>query len=138
MVRFGDTDAARIVYTVRFFDFAMDALDAWFAEVLEHDWYTLNTECGVSCPFVSSGLDFKAPMRPGEEASIAIRVARLGRSSLQFRITGSRPDGVVSFDGLWTLVFVDPESSHSMPIPPLLYSRIQAYQRVCEDADRAG
>ena len=29
----GETDGARIVYTVRFVDYAMDAIEAWFREV---------------------------------------------------------------------------------------------------------
>ena len=35
MVCFGDTAAAKIAYTVKFFDLAMDALDGWFAAVIE-------------------------------------------------------------------------------------------------------
>jgi len=130
-VRFGDTDAAKIVYTVKFFDFAMDALDAWFAAILEHDWYALNTEFGVSCPFVQSGLDFKAPLRPGDVVAIEIRIARMGRASLQFKIAGTRPDGKPSFEGLWTCVFVDPATMKSAPIPEVFAERIQAYVEAC-------
>ena len=131
-VRFGDTDAARIVYTVKFFDFAMDALDAWFAAVLEHDWFSLNTEFGVSCPFVQSGLDFKAPLRPGDVVAIEIRIARLGRASLQFRILGTRRDGVPSFEGSWTCVFVDPDTMRSVPIPEVFAKRLRDYAKACE------
>lgn len=131
MVRFGDTDAAKIVYTVKFFDFTMDALDGWFAAVLEHDWYALNTEYGVSCPFVQCGLDFKAPLRPGQKVAIEILVTRLGNSSLQFQIRGSRPDGVLSFTGQWTCVFVDPASMQATAIPSVLARRISAYIEAC-------
>lgn len=131
MVRFGDTDAAKIVYTVKFFDFAMDALDAWFSAVLEHDWYALNTEHGVSCPFVQCGLDFKAPLRPGQQVAIEILVTRRGRSSLQFLVRGFRPDGVLAFTGQWTCVFVDPASMKSVPIPAVFAQRISAYIEAC-------
>ena len=134
-VRFGDTDAAKIVYTVKFFDFAMDALDAWFAAVLEHDWYSLNTKFAVSCPFVQSGLDFKAPLRPGDVVSTEIRIARVGRASLQFKILGSRSDGEPSFEGLWTCVFVDPGSMKSVPIPAVFADRIRSYARACESKE---
>lgn len=137
-VRFGDTDAAKIVYTVKFFDFAMDALDAWFSAVLEHDWYSLNIECGVSCPFVQSGLDFKAPLRPPEIVSIEIRIANLGRSSLKFAIRGVKDDGVLSFEGLWTCVFIDPQSMKSVPIPPVFVDRINAYLEACERIEGRG
>ncbi|MEJ8813124.1 thioesterase family protein [Variovorax ureilyticus] len=135
MVRFGDTDAAKIVYTVKFFDFAMDALDGWFAAVLDHDWYALNTEYGVSCPFVQCGLDFKAPLRPGQEVAIEILVTRLGSSSLQFQIRGFRPDEVLSFTGRWTCVFVDPTSMQATAIPAVFAQRISAYIEACGESE---
>lgn len=130
-VRFGDTDAAKIVYTVNFFHYAMDALDDWFRTVLEHDWFTLNVTYDVCFPLVQAGLDFKAPLRPSEEVSIAITVEHLGRSSLQFHIKGTRPDGVESFEGLWKGVFINPHTMKSASIPAVFIPRIQSYMQAC-------
>lgn len=130
-VRFGDTDAAKIVYTVNFFHYAMDALDDWFRTVLEHDWFSLNVTYGVCFPLVQACLDFKAPLRPSEEISIQILVANLGRSSLQFHITGTRPDGVLSFKGLWKGVFINPHTMKSATIPAVFVPRIQQYMQAC-------
>lgn len=130
-VRFGDTDAAKIVYTVNFFHYAMDALDDWFRTVLEHDWFSLNVTYDVCFPLVQAGLDFKAPLRPSDEISIQILVANMGRSSLQFHITGIRPDGVVSFEGLWKGVFINPHTMKSATIPALFKPRIQSYIDAC-------
>jgi acyl-CoA thioesterase FadM len=137
MVRFGDTDPAKIVYTVKFLDFAMDALDGWFAAVLEHDWTALNNEYGVSCPFVRCGLDFKAPLRPGQEVATEILVTRLGNSSLQFQVLGFRPDDVLSFTAQWTCAFVDPASLQSVAIPPIFAGRISAYIEACSASGAA-
>lgn len=46
-VRWGDSDAARIAYTVRFFDYAMEAIEGWFDDVLGSDWYISNTQHGL-------------------------------------------------------------------------------------------
>src|SRR3546814_801661 len=56
-IRFGETDAATIVYTARFFDYALDAIDAWYADVLTVSLYSLNVEHNVSCPFVHASID---------------------------------------------------------------------------------
>lgn len=130
-VRFGDTDAAQIVYTVNFFHYAMDALDDWFRTVLEHDWFSLNVVYDVCFPLVQAGLDFKAPLRPSEEITIAITVAHMGRSSLQFHIQGTRPDGVLSFEGLWKGVFINPHTMKSATIPAIFVPRIQSYIDAC-------
>ncbi|QXZ08366.1 acyl-CoA thioesterase [Comamonas sp. Y33R10-2] len=133
-VRFGDTDAAQIVYTVNFFHYAMDALDDWFRTVLEHDWFSLNVHYGVCFPLVQAGLDFKAPLRPSEEISIEIVVTAMGRSSLQFCITGTRPDGIESFQGLWKGVFINPHTMKSASIPEVFIPRIQSYMDACSHA----
>lgn len=130
-VRFGDTDAAKIVYTVNFFHYAMDALDDWFKTILEHDWYALNVTYGVCFPLVQAGLDFKAPLRPSEEIRIEIVVTHMGRSSLQFRIKGIRADGIESFEGLWKGVFINPHTMKSATIPEPFRPRIERYMEVC-------
>lgn len=130
-VRFGDTDAAKIVYTVNFFHYAMDALDDWFRSVLEHDWFALNVTYGVCFPLVQAGLDFKAPLRPSETIRIEIVVTHMGRSSLQFRIKGIRPDGIESFEGLWKGVFINPHTMKSTNIPEVFVPRIQSYMQAC-------
>ena len=53
----GETDAARIAYTARFLDFAMEATEAWFRDRLGAGWYELNFDHGIGTPFVHASLD---------------------------------------------------------------------------------
>ena len=39
-----ETDAAQIIYTVKFVDYAMEAIEYWFRDVFGLDWFTMNTE----------------------------------------------------------------------------------------------
>jgi len=138
-IRFGETDAAAIVYTVRFFDYALDAIDAWYADVLTLSLYSLNVEHGISCPFVHAGIDFRSALRPGDELAVTVLVQALGRSSLTFRILGARADGTPSFSGTFTVVFVDGAAMRSIPIPEPIAERIREYRQRCPaEGDEGG
>ncbi|HEY0834736.1 MAG TPA: acyl-CoA thioesterase [Azospirillum sp.] len=130
-VRFGDSDAARIAYTIRLFDYAMEAIEGWFEEVLGNSWYHLNTECGIGSPFVHGDLDIQAPLKPGDGVAVTVLVEGTGRSTVSFRVEGRRGDGVASFGGAWVCSFVDTATMRSIPIPEPLAQRIEEYRRRC-------
>lgn len=130
-IGFGETDAARIVYTVRFFDYAIDAIDAWFDAIAGASFYVLNTEYDISCPFVHAELDFQAPLRPGDDLVTQVFVERLGRSSLTFRVRGALRGGRPCFAGRFTVSFIAPSLMKAIPVPPELAARVELYQARC-------
>jgi 4-hydroxybenzoyl-CoA thioesterase len=132
-VRFGETDAARIVYTCRFFEYALDAIDAWFEAVVGDDLFTMNTVRGISCPFVHAEIDFKSPLRPGVVLSSEVLIERLGRSSLSFKVIGRHESGV-SYIGNFALVFVELATMKSIPIPEAVARLIADYKERCGSA----
>lgn len=134
-VRFGDSDSARIAYTVRLFDYSMEALEDWFETVLGLDWYRMNTEFMVGTPFVHAALDMSAPVKPGDVISVTVRVLERGNSSLRFQVTAVRQDGVAAFGGEWVCSLVDTTVMKSIPIPPQLAARIDEYQQRCGVTD---
>lgn len=131
-IRFGETDAATIVYTARFFEYALDAIDAWYVDVLTVSLYELNVDHKLSCPFVHASIDFKAALRPGDELAVTVLIKSLGRSSLSFRVLGTSGNGSLSFVGTFTLVFVDATTMRSIPIPEAIADRIRTYMETCE------
>lgn len=132
-VRFGHSDAARIAYTVRLFDFAIEAIEGWFEEVLGNSWYHLNTVCHVGNPFVHADLDMKAPLIPGDTLETTVLVAETGRSTVRFAVSGRRGDGVECFAGSWVVSFVDTDALRSIPIPEPFARRIADYRRLCDE-----
>jgi acyl-CoA thioesterase FadM len=126
IVVWGDTDPATIVYTGRFLDFMLEAIEALLRERVGTDWYRLNIDEKTGTPFVNVGLDFKSPVTPREPLDIRVLVARVGRSSVTFAIQGSGAEsGVLKFTGSATFVFVTTADARPCDIPA-------AYRRVLE------
>ena len=135
-IRFGETDAARIVYTVRFFDYAIDAIDGWYEAVAGITLFDLNMNYDISCPFVHAELDFLAPLRPGDELATEVLVERMGRSSLSFVVQGGVVGGHEAFVGRFTVSFIAPSAMKSIPIPPQIAERVLRYQQGCPERVR--
>lgn len=126
-VQWGHTDAAHIAYTVRFVDYAMEAIEGWFRAVLDTDWFELNIDRQLGTPFVHLELDFKAPLTPRHEIDNTVRIERLGRTSLSFLIDGRRSDGVDSYQARFTCCLVDNRSMQSVAFSGEMRQRIQNY-----------
>lgn len=79
-VRFGDVDAAAIVFYPRYFDMLNDAVDDWFAS-MGMDFFAMHRTHGIGVPTVHLECDFLAPSELGDELTIELTPVEIGRSS---------------------------------------------------------
>lgn len=114
-VRWGESDPARIVYTARFLDFAMDAIEAFFLDRLGRGFYELNAEDGIGTPFVHVELDFKSPLTPRDTLATEVQVSRLGGGSVHFALVG-RVGLRVAFTAKLVCAFVEGSGAAMRPI----------------------
>ncbi|WP_376099721.1 acyl-CoA thioesterase [Roseomonas sp. CCTCC AB2023176] len=115
-IRWGESDPARIAYTARFLDFAMDAIEAWMLDRWGAAYYELNVDHGRGTPFVKVELEFRSPLTPRDTLATEVRVARIGGSSMTFVVAG-RVGGRLAFDGRLTCAFVDVTGPKMRPLP---------------------
>lgn len=131
VINWSDTDAAQIVYTVRFLDFAMEAIEGWFRNVIGHGWYDMNMDLGIGTPFVKIDIDFRAPLTPRDSLCISVLVEHAGHSSIAFNVTGHRGDGILSFEGRLVCCAVDNSAMSPIEIPAEWRERIEGYIASC-------
>jgi len=131
-VRFGDCDPAGIVYFPRFFDLFHQAMETWFPAELGfgYDEFVRGRKLGF--PAVHSEADFERPSRFGETIAIALRVTRLGRSSIAFAyaITGAQGESRVRGASVCVCMDLDPASpghGQGVELPAVLRARIEAF-----------
>ena len=124
----GDTDTALIVYTGRFVDYALEAIESWYRTHLDTDWYRLNVDRKIGTPFVHVEMDFVSPLTPKDQLAVEVRVDHLGTSSLGFRVFGYANDDRLSFRGHMVCAFIDIATKSKIPIPDEFRDRIAAYQ----------
>jgi 4-hydroxybenzoyl-CoA thioesterase len=84
-----DLDPARIVYTGRYTDFAMRAIDGWFLDRVGADFYRMNFEWGISTPFIHTECDFHAPLTTHDTLLLSVYPEKIGSRALTFRVEGT-------------------------------------------------
>ncbi len=127
-VGWGDCDPAKIVYTGRIPNFALEAIDAWWGAQTGLDWFAMNVDRDVGTPFVHMSIDFRSPITPRDKLDCAVRLIRLGESSVRFKVVGTQA-GRVCFEGEFVEVFVAAAAHRKITVPDDFR---QALERVLE------
>ncbi|MBI3843805.1 MAG: hypothetical protein HY292_04100 [Planctomycetes bacterium] len=119
VIRFADVDWARVLYFPKQFDLLHGVMEDFFREIVGVPYAEMLQQDGIGFPTVHIDANFRAPLRFGEDAEIALRVLEVGRSKVVFRYDVSRPaSGEVTGVVTQTTVAIDPETWQTIEIPP--------------------
>jgi 4-hydroxybenzoyl-CoA thioesterase len=125
-IRFGDCDAAGIVFYPRYFEMLNRTVEDWFSGPLGRSFKTLHVDEKVGVPTARFEIDFKKASRLEEVLDFRLHVERLGRSSCLLRIQAWCGDEL-RLDVRQTIVFVDLEAMKPRSWPADLRARMQPY-----------
>ena len=129
-VKFGETDAAGVVYTGRFLDYALEAFDTWFRHVIGLTWAE-QAELHVGTPAVSCHLEFARPLRAGDPLDIEVSLDRVGGGSFTMRTVGRDRDGQEIFVGTMIFATIDTRDRTPIRIPDAYREKMTAYVAAC-------
>jgi 4-hydroxybenzoyl-CoA thioesterase len=116
-IRFEDVDAARIVFFPRFFNYAHEAMEAFF-DRLEGGYHGLVIGRSVGLPAVHVEADFKSPLRYGDRVRIGVAVERVGTTSVTLRFDMTKvADGTPVATLRHVVVSTDLHAMKSRPFP---------------------
>jgi len=124
-VRWGDCDPAAIAYTPNIPAWALEAIEAWWEHHTAQTWFTLNIDRNIGTPFVRMSLEFRAPITPRHMLDCAVRLIRLGRTSVSHEVRAFQ-DGVLCFEGDFTAVFVQADAMTPITPPDDIVTRIRS------------
>ncbi len=123
-VSFGDCDPARIAYTGRIPEFCLESIDALWEAILDgENWFHMNVDLGMGTPFVHMEVDFFAPITPRAVLACHVTPARLGTTSITFRVEGHQA-GVLCFRAEFVCVFVVADTLKKIPVPERIRAAI--------------
>jgi len=129
-IRWGDTDAARIVFTAHYFDICMEAIESFFHKILELYWFAMTCGQSTGTPCVHAEIDFHTPLTTRDVLNIRVDIEHQGSSSLSLILYGNwGVEGVAAFVGRFTCSFSDLKNLKSIPIPNDIRQRITCYQK---------
>ena len=119
-VRFGDIDHAGIVYYPRFLHYFHVALEIFFREELGIPYHRVLDERRVGLPNVHLEIDFRAPLRFGDAIDVAVRIARVGTTSVTWRYEVRKQDGTLAAEATMVTVALDMDRFAKTEVPDWL------------------
>ena len=125
-IRFSHCDPAGIVYFVNFFDMVNALVEDWFAEAVGFDFEELHIQRRVGFPIVNTCCEFFRPCHLGDRLQLELSVAKLGRSSIEFAVTGS-VGGEQKFRARHKVALMSLDSQRALPIPDDMRAKILLY-----------
>jgi 4-hydroxybenzoyl-CoA thioesterase len=126
-VRFGEVDAAGIVYYPRFFDFFHIAFEEFFSNCVGVPYDQLIGQQRLGFPAVRVECDFDTPLHHGEQIDVEMTIHRIGRSSFTSAYRVLRA-GQLCARALITTTTVDLEKMEAIPIPDRYREVLERYR----------
>ena len=87
-VRFSHCDPGGIVYFPHFFEMIYVMVEDWFDHAIEPDFESKLRQEQDGFPTVNTQCDFFKPCRVGDRLAMHASIARIGRSSVEFLLSG--------------------------------------------------
>jgi 4-hydroxybenzoyl-CoA thioesterase len=125
-IRFSHCDPGGIVYFPHYFEMVYEAIEDWFDTAIEANLESRLRRDGIGFPTVNTQCDFFKPSRVGDRLDLEIRVARLGRSTVEFLVSG-RVAGEERLRFRHLIALVSLATLRAVPIPDELRARIEGH-----------
>ena len=111
--RFRDTDGMGHVNNAVYFTYFEEARSAYFRQVTG-----LKSYRDVAIILARASCDFRAPLRPGEELDVGVRVERIGTKSFEMTYRAcERSTGRLVAEAASVQVWYDYSANRSMDVP---------------------
>ncbi|HZM32919.1 MAG TPA: thioesterase family protein [Burkholderiales bacterium] len=127
LIRFSHCDPAGIVFFVNFFEMISGIVEDWFREAVGLPFQEMHLERRVGFPIVNTGCQFFRPCHLGDTLVLDLRIARLGRSSIDFDIRG-RVAGDEKFRARHKVAMVSLETFRPIAIPDDMRAKMLDYR----------
>lgn len=117
-VRFGDVDSAGIVYYPRFLHYCHVAMEEFFGAGLGRPYPQVLGDERFGFPAVHLDVDFRRPLRYGDQLEVEVQVLALGRTSATWRFrVFPRGGAEASAEARVVTAGIDLDSFRPRPVP---------------------
>ena len=128
LVRFGDCDAAGIVFYPRYLEMFNSLVEDWCRDALQFSFTEIVTTRGWGLPTVHLEVDFASPSVFGEYLTATLAVRELGTTSLTLDISLLGPDGSDRVRAKVVLVLTDRREHKAIPFPDAVRAKILPFK----------
>jgi acyl-CoA thioesterase FadM len=125
-VAFGECDPARIYFAPRALEYAVEAVELWFEEILRLPWAKLVAEHALEATFERAECGYIRPLLADQVVRMQVAVVTVDPAAAVFRVSGANSSGELCFQATLVACFIDRQTFRRVPIPPRYRDRFAA------------
>ena len=128
-VRWSECDPAGVVYTGKFTDFLLGAVNLFYANLVDMPYREFMRGLGIDTPCRGLEMDFRGALWPEDEFQIAVAVGEVRKTSFDLRLHATREGGEDVFFGRFTPICIPRGGERkSVAIPPAYLEALQKHR----------
>lgn len=127
-VRWSECDPAGVVYTGKFVDYMLGAVNLFYANLTEKKYRDFAKETGVDTPCRGLEMDFRGALWPDDEFVMTLSVTSIRTTSFDMQVHAAQDDGREVFLARFTPICI-PKSGErrSVPLPALYRAALEPH-----------
>jgi acyl-CoA thioester hydrolase len=128
-VRWGECDPAGVVYTPRFADYAVSAMEHFIASLVGDPPQARLLEMRLGLPMKGMAFEFRRSLLSEQDFDMIVRVSAMRIRTFDLQVEGRSLDGESLFLVTMSPICVEPVARKSLAIPAELRQLLEDYQR---------
>jgi 4-hydroxybenzoyl-CoA thioesterase len=129
-IRFDEIDAAGYVYYPKVIALAHEGLERLLSEAMPGGYARFVVEQRIGLPCVHVDLDFRGPLRFGDDVKVELEVTMMGTSSVHFAFEVWRGDGARCARGTYVVACAELDGPRKRALPDDLRATLARYSQV--------
>lgn len=126
-LNWGEADPAGTIYAPQALDFAIQAIEGLWREAIGATFRDIQRTRQLAAPWVRTDCEFARPLFAGDRYALDVAVAKIGNSSLTYRVRASAEDGTLLFAATLVSVVIDMATMRPAAIPEDMRAGLSAY-----------
>jgi acyl-CoA thioesterase FadM len=128
-VRWGECDPAGVVYTGRFADFVLDAVQLFFAGLADGNYHQWVERLGVDTPCKGMEFTFHHALWPGDVFEMTCTVPAVREHGYDISVEARSPSGTPIFSARFSPICIGRDVRKRAPIPPAMLEALAPHRR---------
>ena len=127
-VRWADCDPAGVVFTGKFNEYMLIAVNYFFNELGEGNYFQWVKDLNVDTPCKGLDMEFHGALWPEDEFDMHCTVSGIREHSYDIRIDAKQKDGRRIFTGRFSPICISREVRKRAPIPQAMLDALQKFK----------
>ena len=116
-LNWGEADPAGTIYAPQALDFAIQAIEGLWVAAIGAPFREIQRTRKLAAPWVRTDCTFERPIFAGDRYALDVALAKIGNSSLTYRVRASAEDGTLLFAATLVSVVIDMATMRPAAIP---------------------